>query len=218
MNEETSTKREPPPLFHKPSSASQNPHHNHLFSFVWHLVSQPITLQPDNRTTTLQKSNTDMCKTTRTTPSAAMFETKNRVPSSTTSSSSYLDMLLDSASSSSISRSSFSKNTSLTMTHYSKAAAPAEDCCMMDLNELPLEDDIDMTDVLMASINLEDSAGFLDFDEEDRDETEDSNNKDRTTIYDSLLFDPTRQQFEWREEASLLRRLRVTRLSTLWEE
>lgn len=117
------------------------------------------------------------------------------------------------------------------------AAGTRDDCWMNDNDVVSLEEDDDfdsndMQDVLMASINLEDSAGFPDFGDvhlvEDGDhhhhlgmdvfDNSSYRSKQDIGIGDSLLFDPSLQQFEWREEVSLLKQMRVNRLSTLFEE
>jgi len=72
----------------------------------------------------------------------------------------------------------------------------------------------------MSSINLEDSSSFMDLSDSVPSTEEHSkaySNKVKTQ-YESILFDAERQQFEWRDDVSLLKQLRVTRLSTLWEE
>jgi len=76
------------------------------------------------------------------------------------------------------------------------------------------------TESLMSSINLEDSSSFMDLSDSVPSTEEHSkaySNKVKTQ-YESILFDAERQQFEWRDDVSLLKQLRVTRLSTLWEE
>ena len=89
----------------------------------------------------------------------------------------------------------------------------------------PKEGDADMTDLLMSSISLEEEDFLVDLDVDADDDNKiilDDATQRRSSscpnIYESLLFDPTRQQFEWREEVSLFKQLKVTRLSTIWEK